>query len=95
MKKLSNTVLNELQTIHRFSQSRRRSLLRLLYLPCACLAQCLNSVFNVKAVGAFTVIMKTNGLFAALVKKSDLGNTMLVDAGKFSGLRARAEERVR
>ena len=48
------------------------------------------SVFNVKAVGASSVIMKTNGLFAALVKKSDLGNMMLVDvdAGKFSGLRA-------
>ena len=35
--------------------------------------------------------MKTNGLFAALVKKSDLGNMMLVDAGKFSGLRAEEE----
>ena len=48
-----------------------------------------------KSVGAFSVIMKTNGLFAALVKKCDLGNMILVDAGKFSGLRARAEERVR
>ena len=34
------------------------------------------------------MIIKTNGLFAALVKKSDLGNMILVDAGKFSGLRA-------
>ena len=38
------------------------------------------------------MIMKTDESFAALVLKCDLGNTMLVDAGKFSGLRARAEE---
>ena len=44
-----------------------------------------------KAVGASSVIMKTNELFAALVKKCDLGNMMLVDAGKFSGLRAEEE----
>ena len=51
-----------------------------VYLPClsACLAQCLNSVLNVKAlvgafkqekalVVAFSVIVKTNGLLAALL----------------------------
>ena len=50
-----------------------------VYLPClsACLAQCLNSVLNVKAlvgafkqekalVVAFSVIVKTNGSLAAL-----------------------------